>query len=206
MQSKSLLIAVAAFAVTTTGVYAYNDVALEKAGLTEAQIEAIHEAKELREGGDFTGARDLLAEAGVGEEELRSIHRFAHEERDEMREAIREALENDDYEAFKEAIADSPLADIITSEEDFEIFKQAHELRENGEHEEAKELFEELGIEGGHGHRGMHGEPGFLGELSDEEKEAFMIAKQSNDKETMRAILDEAGVERPDFGRGHGRW
>jgi len=204
-KSKSLLIAVAAFAVTTTGALAFNDTVLEKAGLSSDQISALQEARELRQSGNVTAARDLLAEAGVGEEELRSIHRVAYQERGERREAIHQAIENNDYEAFLSAIADSPLADIITSEGDFETFREAHELRQSGELEEAKELFDELGVERGKGHGHGGGKRHVLTGLSDEEKEVFMVAKQANDKETMRAILEEAGVERPNFGRGHGR-
>ena len=51
MQSKSLLIAIAAFAVTTTGVQAYGGTKiLNRAGLSENQIEAIEEARELKQG------------------------------------------------------------------------------------------------------------------------------------------------------------
>ncbi len=61
MQSKSLLIAIAAFAVTATGVQAYGGMKiLEKAGLSEEQISAFETARELRQSGDIAGARDAL--------------------------------------------------------------------------------------------------------------------------------------------------
>lgn len=199
MQSKSLLIAIAAFAVTTTGVSAYGGLdILERAGLSEEQKSAIEAARELRQEGDFVAARDLLIEAGIDEEVLASIREARHRAMSEMHQA----LEDGDYEAFKLAIENSPLADLITSEEDFQLFRDAHELREEGEWEEAAEIFSDLGIEHrgrhAHHHRGIH----VLSELDDEQRAAFLVAKQANDRETMQAILDEAGVSFPSRG-GH---
>jgi hypothetical protein len=200
MQSKYLLLAVAAFAVTATGVNAYGGTkAFTRAGLSEDQVDAIEEAQELRSNGDFIAARDTLVEAGITEETLRSIRQAAKE----SRSAMHEALEEDDYEAFIAAVKDSPLGDIITTEADFIQFKEAHELKRAGEREKAEEMLEELGIEpkdkprhGHHGKRHHH----FTTELTDEQRDALRMARQSNDKETVEAILEEAGVER--FGRG----
>ena len=193
MQSKSLLIAIAAFAVTTTGVHAYGgSKVLTRAGVNKEQVQAFEDAKELRDSGNFKGARDRLLEAGIDEETLKNVNKA----RRTVEQAIHEAVESRDYEAFKLAIADSPLADIITSESDFEQFVEAHELKKNGNWEEAETAFNELGIdkpENGLGKR-FH-RHGLLSELSDEQREAFRVARQSNDRETMRAILDEAGIE-----------
>lgn len=195
MQSKSLLIAIAAFAVTATGVHAYGGTKiLNRAGLSEEQVSAIEEAQELRANGDFTAARDKLVEAGITEDSLRSIHEAARE----ARTAMREALEEDDYTAFKAAVADSPLGDIITSEEDFAQFREAHNLKLAGEWEEANEMLNGLGIDidDNHGYRrSFQPHPNFLTELTDEQKEALRVARQANDHATMRAIFDEAGVE-----------
>lgn len=74
MQSKSLLIAIAAFAVTTTGVQAYgNGRLLEQAQLSDEQKAAIEAAHELRQQGDITAARDTLIQAGIAEPELASV-------------------------------------------------------------------------------------------------------------------------------------
>lgn len=196
MQSKSLLIAIAAFAVTTTGVSAYGGGSiLNRADLTDEQRAAIEQARELRAEGELDAARDLLVEAGFDEDTLRSMHRARHEAHSEMREA----LQNNDYEAFLAAVEGTPLADIITSEADFEQFREAHELRKDGEWEEAEELFAELGIEHPMHDRGKrHAKMHVLMQLSDEQKDAFMVAKQANDRATMQAILDEAGVELPE--------
>lgn len=162
--AKALLIPVAAFAVTATGVSAFNSDILEKAGLTDDQIAAFEEARELREDGDKDGARDVLKEEGVDLAAMQSVRQALHEYKHEKHDAMHDALEADDYGAFMEAIADSPLADIITDEDDYELFKEAHELKEAGDMAAAKELFEELGfpMKDDHGFlRGMKGDETF---------------------------------------------
>jgi hypothetical protein len=191
MQSKSLLIAIAAFAVTTTGASAYGGKILDKANLTSDQKSAIVEARELRQSGDVDSARNLLLEAGIDEEVLRSIH---HAKR-EVNKEVHSALENNNYPAFIEAIADGPLANIITNEADFEKFQEAHELKKNGEKEEAGEIFDDLGVE--RGHKTHFGKGKMMSQLSDDQKEAVFVARQSNDREAIQAIFEEAGVERP---------
>ncbi|MCB9811926.1 hypothetical protein H6783_03355 [Candidatus Nomurabacteria bacterium] len=213
MKGKSLLIPIAAFAVTVTGAQAFNSEVLDMAGLSEEQKSAFEEARELREEGDREGARDVLIEAGIDEDTMDKVREAMHEYRDEHRAAIDEAVANNDYDAFKEAIAGSPLEEIIQNEDDFAIFVEAHDLRAAGEHDEAKALMDELGFmppqdRESHG-MGMdrgRGEPPFLSQLTDEQKEAFEVAKEANDKETMKAILEEAGIAVPDLGRhGHHR-
>lgn len=202
MQSKSLLIAIAAFAVTATGVYAYGGSnVMARAGLNKEQISAIEEARERRAMGDMNGARDTLAAAGITEDELHSVHRAMSA----FHRAIHDAVENDDYDAFKVAIADSPLADIITSKADFEQFKEAHDLRMSGDHEGARTIMDDLGVEpAGDGFR-RH-EPPFIAELTDEQREALQVARQANDRATIQAIFDEAGLEHPQQQHRHARW
>jgi hypothetical protein len=193
MQSKSLLIAIAAFAVTTSGVFAYsgNNV-LERANLSAEQKTAITRAREQREHGNYNAARDSLVEAGVDENVLRRLHAAKHQVELEMQAA----LVAGDYKVFISSIAQTPLADIIITEDDFEQFRAAHALKDDGDHLAAKEIFEELGVHPAlyrHDHSKRH----LLSELSAEQREAHEIAKQGNDKTTMQAILDEAGVYRP---------
>ena len=204
MKGKALLIPLAAFAVTVTGVQAFNTEVLEEAGLSDDQISAFEEAHELRKSGDREGARDVIADAGIDEETLENIREAMKEWREENREAIEEAIADEDYDAFLEAIEDSPLADIITSEEDFELFVEAHELKESGDREAAREIFDELGIEKRpHTDRGHRAE--ILEQLTDEEREAFEEARESGNKEAAREILEEAGIELGDRGQGLGR-
>ncbi len=173
MKSKPFLIAIAAFAVTATGVQAYQGTQiLEKAGLNDEQIEAFETARELREAGDRKAARDALLEAGVDEEVMKSVHKAMHD----VRDAIHNAVEAKDYEAFKTAAAGTSLVEAINTEEDFEKFIEAHSLKEEGRWNEAKEI---------------------LDDLSSEQQEALQVARKANDKEAVRAILKEAGIERP---------
>jgi hypothetical protein len=193
MQSKSLLIAIAAFAVTTSGVFAYsgNNV-LERANLSADQKAAITRARELKESGNFNAARDSLVDAGIDEDVLKRLHKAKYQ----VELEIQAALAAGDYGAFITAIAQTPLADIITTEIDFEQFRAAQILKDDGDYVAARDIYDELGVQPKPRRHG-HGPGYFFSELSVEQKEAFAIAKQANDKATMRAILDEAGVSRP---------
>lgn len=191
MQSKSLLIAIAAFAVTATGAQAYVGTQnFSQLGLSTQQVQAFSQARDLRRKGEVEKARDVLLEAGVTEDTLSTLRTATHT----SHQAVHEAVLANDYEAFKLAIVGTPLADIITTEADFADFKKAHDLKSEGKISEAKELYGELGLKGkgmGMGrHHKMH-----LPELTKEQKDALLVARQSNDIETIRAILVEAGVE-----------
>ena len=193
MQSKSLLIAIAAFAVTTSGVFAYSgNSVLDRANLSAEQKTAITRAREQRENGDYNAARDSLVNAGIDENVLKRLHEAKHQVELEMQAA----LAANDYEAFIASIAQTPLADIITTADDFEQFRSAQELKDDGDYTAAKEIYDELGVQT-KPHRHGHGKGYFSHELSAEQREAYAIAKQGNDKATMQAVLDEAGVFRP---------
>lgn len=211
MNSKSLLIAIAAFAVTATGAQAFvgPDV-LRRAGLSEEQVAALEVARSLRAEGDQKKARDVLVKAGIDESTMATVRSLVHE----ARRAMHEAVESGDYTAFKVAVAETPLADIITTEADFEQFKKAHDLRRVGEYEEAQAIFNDLGVvspsagrRGGEEYhrpgRGGVGRPEAEGSgLTSEQRDALRAARQANDHDTVRAILEEVGEHR---GR-HGRW
>lgn len=158
MKAKALLIPIAAFALSATGVSAFNSEVLHKAGLTDDQISAFETAHELRKDGDIDGARDVLKDAGIDLAAMEAMRQAMHAHKNEMRSAMHDAIGNNSYEEFRSAIEGSPLADIITTEEDFELFKEAHEYKEQGEHEKVKEIMNELGFkhpEKGHAFRHM---------------------------------------------------
>lgn len=189
MNSKSLLIAIAAFAVTATSAQAFvGSEVLRRAGLSGPQIEAIHEARYLRASGEIDKARDILVDAGVDADALAKVRAAAKENRLKMNNA----LVIGDFKAFTEAIEETPLADIITSEADFLLFKEAHNLRKSGAHGEAAEIFSDLGVNDVYHGNNYNHERG-RGLLTDEQQAAMRIAQQANDRETVRAILDEAG-------------
>ncbi len=144
MLMKTILIPLAAFAVTVTGASAFNADMLKRAGLNDEQIAAFEEAKELKEAGDKEAARDVLLAAGVDEKVIKQV-------REAMREsmsAAREAIESGDYAAFSAAVEGSPLAEIIDSEAEFDRLVEAHALLRSGDHEAARDIFEELGFPG----------------------------------------------------------
>jgi hypothetical protein len=205
MNSKSLLIAIAALALTASGAQAFSSNALITAGLSEEQQAAFEVARELRHEGDVTAARDVLVEAGIDADTLEKVRTAIHAERHAGHKAMKAALAANDFAAFTTAIKDSPLADVITTEEDFKSFKEAHELMKSGDRDGARVIFDELGVpqpKEGKGHRGhgMHGQPKFLSQLTDAQKDAFAVARQANDKDAMEAILDEAGIVKPTKG------
>lgn len=200
MKSKPFLLAVAAFALTASGVQAFgNSQMLTRAGLSQSQIAAFEVARERREAGDLDGARDVLVEAGVDEAVLLSVQKIAHENR----VAIRKSLEEQNYKTFKTAVEGTPLAENIDSVADFKKFAEAHQLKQDGRWSEAKIILDKLGVDAPH-HRAQmrHHERGMtvghlLQDLTDDQKEALKVAHQSNNKEAVAAILKEVGIEMP---------
>jgi hypothetical protein len=193
MQSKSLLIAIAAFAVTATGAQAYVGTKyIDKANLSVTQRDAFSEAKKLKRSGDVEGARDLLVGAGITDETIESMRKAAHE----SRQALHDAIDDKDFAAFREAVKGTPLYDLVTSEEDFKLFLTAHDLKKEGKSDEAQVIFDDLGI--APKDKSMREGRGFKGEnyleLTTEQKDALRAARQANDEETVKAILTEAGI------------
>jgi hypothetical protein len=159
-KTKALLIPIAAFAVTVTGASAFNSSVLENAGLDTQQIAAFEQAHDLRKGGDKEAARDVLVEAGVDMDTMKEVKGAMQEYRKQMHEAVEDAVKNGDYDAFLEAVAGSPVSEIVDTPEEFALFTEAFDLRESGDTDAAREIMADLGFEGkmhGKGH-GMHGD------------------------------------------------
>jgi hypothetical protein len=202
-KSTSLFIAVAAFAVTASGVHAFSSPELLiKAGLSDDQVVAIQEAQELKATGDMAAAKETLEAAGITKETMRQIREVAKE----AKQAVRDALKAGDYQAFKAAIVDSPLEELITNETDFNQFMAAHELRREGDTDAARSIFTELGIDrSDHQHKHHKKHRGLQIEtkqqLTDEQREALEVAHRANDKDAVRAIFAEAGIDLPEKGK-----
>lgn len=194
MNSKSLLIAIAALALTASGAQAFSGDTLRRAGLSDSQRAAFAVARELREEGDTKAARDVLLEAGIDEKVIERVRTVAAGEGRVQHDSIHAALLADDYEAFLTAITGSPLADLITTEADFAQFKTAHELRADGDLSGAKAIFTELGVPSfGKGY--LHGKPGHQSnDMTAEQQAALMVAKAANDRDAIAAIYEEAGI------------
>lgn len=197
----NILIPLAAFAVSVTGASAFSPDLLRHAGLNEEQIAAFEEAKELRQSGDHEGARDVLLAANIDEEVMDQLREAMKEYKRDHSIAIQAAIEAGDYDSFRAAIADSPLSDIIDTEAEFRRFVEAHALIESGDKDEAKEIFNELGLNWGLGshikrHMGNEGRfHSFVNDLTDEDREELKEAMQSGDHELVRDILEEAGID-----------
>jgi len=202
MNSKSLLIAIAALALTATGAQAFSSNALMRADLTDSERAAFSEARELQREGNPEAARDVLVKAGIDETVIDKIRRAAKHHRRGHGEDIEAALEVNDYNAFKLAIADTPLSDIITSEGDFVRFKEAHDLHDEGNMLEAKHILDDLGVLAPRSFLGLSmgmGRGDRLEQLSDTQRDAFEVARRANDREAMRAILVDAGITDIEF-------
>lgn len=76
----------------------------------------------------------------------------------EQFEAVKTAIENKDFAAFQAAIKETPLAETITTQEQFDKFIQMHTLREEWKTEEAQAIADELGLPEMKG-KGMRGDP-----------------------------------------------
>ena len=156
---RKLLVPVTAFLFTVTGASAFtggawlSDLSADDLGVTEAQKTALEEAFTLRQDVRVK-AQDVIDDAGITTEQMREVHEAVRDARQGHREAVREAVENNDYTAFLTAIAETPIADTIDTEAEFEKFVEAHELMEEGDREGAREIMDELGIERGPGFGG----------------------------------------------------
>lgn len=204
LQSKSLLIAIAALALTATNAQAFSGEVLERAGLTETQRDAFETARELRAHGETEKARNVLVEAGIDTSVIERVRSAMSDEHRAYQTALEAALLVNDYQAFLSAIAGTPLADIVTTEADFAKYKEAYDLKVSGDKIGADTLFTELGIStpktrkvrdiGTADTTDLRDARRNRGELTLSEQAAFAVAKAANDRDAMDAILEEAGI------------
>lgn len=119
-------------------------------GLTDEQRTVLEEARDLRQEGNFEAAEELL--------EANELDRGSFQERrqarHENREVVHAAVEENNYQAYLSAVAGTPREDV--SEAEFMQIVEAHELREVGDFDGAREIMEELGFQG-NGPGGMKG-------------------------------------------------
>lgn len=116
---------------------------------TEEEFAQLQEMHELFQEGNVEEATEIREELGLPEH-----HKGPHGNNNgngngkhwnsEKHEAVKQAIEDNDYEAWKEAMGGMPGANEIT-EETFSLIVEAHMLKENGQYEEAQEIWEEIG-------------------------------------------------------------
>lgn len=120
--------------------------------ITEDTFDTIQEAQDLAESGDVEAAKELMNSAGIPKmlampggpgHNGKGMHK--HGGNPEQMEAIKAALEAEDYEAWVAAVeaADGPLSE-NTSEERYNEMLQVHELMVAGDEEGAHELREQF--------------------------------------------------------------
>lgn len=116
-------------------------------------------------------------------------------------EAIESALDNKDYNAWKEAVGDTRMSEAVT-EENFSAFADAHELMESGDHEAARDTMNELGLDMGRGKMGnrMGGERFKMGN-SEAVKEALDNNDYSAWKEAVGAGPMSENINESNFSR-----
>ncbi len=104
----------------------------------------------------------------------------------ETRQAWKQALENNDYEAWLAIAGDKPITEKI-NEENFSQFVEAFNLKEAGDFEGAKAIFDELGLEK-KPHR-KHGP-----KMDPEKRDAIKAALEAGDYEAWLAAVGDGPV------------
>lgn len=129
--------------------------------INEDNFSKLVEAHKLRESGDFEGAKAIMDDLGLPE---MGGPRGGHEKNENM-EAVKSALDNNDYNAWLTAIAEMPKFEEIKSiinESNFNQMVEIHQLIQGGDVEGAKKIADELGISDlmpfGRGMGGMRGD------------------------------------------------
>jgi len=113
---------------------------LEAAGITHEDIKTARE-ENMRE-----HLAQAVADGRITQEQADARIREQEAHKTSM-EATRIALENNDYEAWKTAVAGTPMADKIDAA-GFAKLVEAHTLRESGDQAGAKAIMDELGLKG----------------------------------------------------------
>ena len=105
---------------------------------TEKEFTEIALAYDLRHDGKYKEAREVLERAGI---ERPGHERIRH--RDNL--GIRSSVDNNDWNEFQE-VANGRISNKIDSEDKFNLFVEAHELRKDGRYGEAHKIMNKLGL------------------------------------------------------------
>lgn len=108
-------------------------------GFSADERAAIAKAEKIRAAAEAE-AREVLEEVGITEEEMREAMHAFHEEH---RAALDEALDDGDFEAFKELARGGPLGDTLTKEA-FEKLVEIRALEKSGDPDGADKLRKEM--------------------------------------------------------------
>lgn len=120
-------------------------------GWMQGNNEDRDEIRQAIEDNDFDSWKTLHQERLTEENFNEIVER--HESRElcrESHEAVRDAIDNEDYEAYLEAVSsydDCPYEMPELTEDDFNILTQIHDAREEGNFDLAHELMEDLDVD-----------------------------------------------------------
>jgi len=120
--------------------------------ITEENFSQFVEMHNLMKSGDFAGADEIRVSLGLPDKKMRGEGCDRQREKGEFQkhnwqnmEDAREAIEANDYSAWKEAVGNNPISEKITEENFFKLV-ESHNLMQSGDYEGAKEIREELGL------------------------------------------------------------
>ena len=113
--------------------------------ITEENFDKFAEMHNLKKDNKFDEAKIIAEELGI-KKEKHFNKKGSFCKNSEQKEAIKEAIENNDYATWKELDVKCPFADKITVD-NFSKFAEMHNLKKDGKFDEAKIIAEELGIE-----------------------------------------------------------
>lgn len=116
---------------------------LEELGLDLDQVkDQLEAAREVRV---IEHLEELVADGTITQEEAdERLAKMA--EREARHQAIKDAIENNDYTAWQAAIEGTPMAEQNLSATDFARLVEARTLAQSGDREAAKEIMQDLGI------------------------------------------------------------
>jgi hypothetical protein len=92
-----------------------------------------------------SAATEPVAGHVEGQVEMRHKKHLKRDMSPEKREALRNALKNCDYAAWKEVVGDTPITQKI-NEQNFPRFCEAHKLLHSGNVDDAVKIFKELDL------------------------------------------------------------
>lgn len=109
---------------------------------TQEKFNILVQAHELREAGDEDAAKELLKDSGMHPHGKRAFGKFkGGEKHGEMKEI----MENGDYDAWAEKMSEKDRFDeSLITQENFERLQQAHELHQEGDHDAAREIMQDV--------------------------------------------------------------
>ena len=110
-------------------------------GLSQEQRKTLKKVHQLHSEGRYTEATSLITSAGIILPEIKDPEQ--HKERKRQFDIM---IDSSDYEAFEQTVANTPMADIIDTQEKFDALVESHQLREAGRHDEAREVLRDAGI------------------------------------------------------------